>query len=75
MKKSKNTEKDTSVVCVTAIKAGRIVTSTSCDRKDAQHYAQYYRSIGYKARVMTYEELDEFEKKAETVFNPGLLFS
>ena len=31
---------------------------TSCYRKDAQRYAKYYRSIGYHARVMTYDELD-----------------
>lgn len=32
---------------------------TSCDRKDAQKYAKYYRGIGYNARVMEYSELDE----------------
>ena len=30
---------------------------TSCCRKDAQKFAKYYRSIGYHARVATYEEL------------------
>lgn len=30
---------------------------TSCCRKDAQKFAKYYRSIGYHARVVTYEEL------------------
>lgn len=51
------------VVFVAAIKAGQIITGTSCDRSDAQRYAKYYRGIGYKSRVMTYEELEEFEEK------------
>lgn len=38
---------------------GYIGPVTSCDAKDAQHYAKYYRSIGYNARVLTYEELDQ----------------
>ena len=32
---------------------------TSCERKDAQKYAKYYRGIGYNARVMEYSELDD----------------
>lgn len=52
-------------VCVAAIKAGRIVTSTNCMRKDAQNYAKHYRNIGYNARIMTFDELDKFYKKIE----------
>ena len=36
---------------------------TSCDRKDAQTYAKYYRGIGYNARVMEYNELDELIRR------------
>lgn len=38
-------------------------TVTSCDRKDAQTYAKYYRGIGYNARVMEYNELDELIRR------------
>lgn len=62
MSHTKNNESD--VVCVAAIRAGQIVTCTSCDRKDASHDAKYYRSIGYHSRIMTYDELEEFEQKA-----------
>lgn len=51
------------VVCVAALSGGRIVTCTSCYRKDAQHYASYYRSIGYNSRVLTYDELETLEEK------------
>lgn len=42
---------------------------TSCYRKDAQRYAKYYRSIGYHARVMTYDELDSLidKERAEQI--------
>ena len=36
---------------------------TSCDKKDAQTYAKYYRKIGYNARVMEYDELDELVRR------------
>lgn len=53
------------VVCVVAFnkRTGYIGPVTSCDAKDAQHYAKYYRSIGYNARVLTYEELDQIQEK------------
>lgn len=51
------------VVCVAALSGGRIATCTSCYRKDAQHYASYYRSKGYNSRVLTYDELETLEKK------------
>lgn len=44
---------------------------TSCCRKDAQRYAKYYRSIGYHARVMTYDELDSLldkERAEQTLY-------
>ena len=52
------------VVCVIALNsAGFIKTCTSCDRSDSQHYARYYRSIGYRSRVVTYEELEKIQEK------------
>lgn len=45
---------------------GFVRAVTSCDKEDSQHYAKYYRSIGYHARVLSYEELEsvlEKEKK------------
>lgn len=44
---------------------------TSCYRKDTQRYAKYYRSIGYHARVMTYDELDSLldkERAEQTLY-------
>lgn len=38
---------------------GFVVTVTSCDAKDAQRYAKYYRSVGYNSRVVDYETLDK----------------
>lgn len=60
------------VVCVIATqkKTGYIVTCTSCDDTEAWRYAKYYRSVGYNARVLTYEELEkyqEWEKKERMV--------
>ena len=48
------------VVCVVALDkyTGEVKTTTSCEQEDSQRYAKYYRSIGYKARVLTYEQLD-----------------
>lgn len=53
------------VVCVVAIdkNTGYIKTTTSCDIEDSQKYAKYYRSIGYNAKVLTYEELEEMQNK------------
>ena len=31
--------------------------------KDASRYAKYYRSIGYNARILTYDELDKLEER------------
>lgn len=45
---------------------GSIRTGTSCDRKDASHYAKYYRNIGYNARILTYEELEKIEEQERT---------
>lgn len=45
---------------------------TSCYRKDAQRYAKYYRSIGYHARVMIYDELDSLLDKEHTEQTPYL---
>ena len=42
---------------------GFIRTGTSCDRKDAGHYAKYYRSIGYNAQILTYDELDQIQEQ------------
>lgn len=55
------------VVCVAALDRGTgyIKMCTSCDRDDAAHYAKYYRSIGYKARIFSYDELEKYEKKMQ----------
>lgn len=42
---------------------GYIGTSTACSREDAPRYAKYYRSIGYNARILTYEELHNLQEK------------
>lgn len=42
---------------------GFIKAVTSCDKEDSQHYAKYYRSIGYNARVLTYEELAKIQEE------------
>lgn len=56
------------VVFVAALDKGTgfIRTGTSCDRKDANHYAKYYRNIGYNARILTYEELEKLEECERT---------
>ena len=55
------------VVCVAALDRGTgyIKTCTSCDRDDADHYAKYYRNIGYRARIFSYDELEKYEKKMQ----------
>ena len=62
-----NTVED-EVVFVAALDKGTgfIRTGTSCDRKDANHYAKYYRNIGYNARILTYEELEKLEEEEKT---------
>lgn len=45
---------------------------TSCCRKDAQQFAKYYRSIGYHARVVTYEELAALLEKERAEQTPYL---
>lgn len=63
------------VVCVAAFHKGTgfIGPVTSCNREDANHYAQYYRSIGYNARILTYEDLDKLQEqeKKERYENGG----
>lgn len=44
---------------------GLIKTVTSCDAQEAQRYAKYYRSVGYNARVMSYDELHEAQRKED----------
>ena len=53
------------VVCVAAFDKGTgyIGPVTSCDAKDAQHYAKYYRSIGYNARVLLMKSQIKFKRK------------
>lgn len=55
------------VVCVVAIdrNSKQIKTCTSCDRSDSQKYAKYYRNIGYNSKVLTYEELEEMQRKED----------
>lgn len=62
-----NTMED-EVVFVAALDKGTgfVRTGTSCDRKDANYYAKYYRNIGYNARILTYEELEKLEECERT---------
>lgn len=62
------------VVCVVALDKGTgyIRTATSCDRKDARHYAKCYRSIGYNARILTYKELEKLEEQEKTERRLGI---
>lgn len=48
------------VVAVVGIDKGTgfINAVTSCYVEDSKRFAKYYRSIGYSARVVSYEELD-----------------
>ena len=59
-------EKEVVFVAVLDKGTGFIRTGTSCDRKDANHYAKYYRNIGYNARILTYEELEKLEEEEKT---------
>lgn len=59
-------ENEVVFVAATVKGTGRIKTGTSCDRKDANHYAKYYRNIGYNARILTYEELEKLEEEEKT---------
>lgn len=56
---------DDNIVCVVALDKyiNQIKTCTSCDKADSQKYAKYYRSIGYNAKVVTYEELEAMQRK------------
>lgn len=69
-KKESNTllkaqNRDNEVVFVAALDKGTgyIRTGTSCDRKDANRYAKYYRSVGYNSRILTYDELEKLEEQ------------
>lgn len=56
---------ENNTVCVVSLDryAKQIKTCTSCDKADSQKYAKYYRSIGYNAKVVTYEELEAMQKR------------
>lgn len=40
-----------------------IKTAVSCDGADAPHHARYFRSIGYNARIVTYDMLPFYEQR------------
>ena len=63
MSLEQNRDYDTRYLRVLDKGTGFIKTGTSCDRKDASHYAKYYRRIGYNARILTYEELEKLEEQ------------
>ncbi len=58
---------ENNIVCVVALDRNtkQIKTCTSCDKSDSQKYAKYYRSIGYNSKVLTYEELEEMQRKED----------
>lgn len=53
------------IVCVVALDKNtkEIKTCTSCNKADAQKYAQYYRKNGYNSKVLTYDELEDMQKQ------------
>lgn len=63
----KHEKENDNVVAVVAFgkSDGLIKAVTSCDAQDAQRHAKYYRSVGYNARVMSYDELDEVQRKED----------
>ena len=40
-----------------------IKASVSCDETDAYRHARYFRSIGYNARIVTYDMLPFYEQR------------
>ncbi len=52
---------DDNLVAVVALDrySGAIRTVTSCATEDSQTFARYYRGIGYRAKVVDYDTLDE----------------
>lgn len=56
-------ENDDVVVLAIDRNTGYIKTCTSCDESDARRFAQYYRKAGYRAKIVTYEELKEMQEK------------
>lgn len=40
-----------------------IKASVSCDETDAPRHARYFRSIGYNARIVTYDMLPFYEQR------------
>ena len=58
---------------------GYIETVTSCDREDAWKYAKHYRSIGYKARIVEYDTLEQLleneriEKSAQRRYEQSMM--
>lgn len=56
---------ENNTVCVVALdkNTGYIGPVTSCAAEDAQRYAKYYRSIGYRAKVVDYDTLEEMQKR------------
>ena len=41
----------------------RIKTSVSCDESAAPRHARYFRSVGYNARIVTYDMLPFYEER------------
>lgn len=52
---------DDDIVAVVALDrySGAIKTVTSCAVEDSQVFARYYRSIGYRAKVVDYGTFDK----------------
>lgn len=76
MKKKKIYAPDDTVYVVAIDKnTGFSVTSTSCDFKDAERYAKYYRRIkNYCARIMDEDELNEFLEREYEVRNKNRIW-
>ena len=72
----KHEKENDNVVAVVAFgkSDGLIKAVTSCDAQEAQRHAKYYRSVGYNARVMSYDELDEVQRKEDEMRMQAIAF-
>lgn len=55
------------IVCVLGFDRNtkRICATVSCDAVDAPRHARYFRSIGYSARIVTYDQLPFYQQRDE----------
>ena len=55
---------DTAVIVLAFDKNTHLIrTCVSCDKSAAPNHARYFRSIGYNARIVTYDMLPFYEQR------------